>query len=360
MTQEELYKQIEDYLEGVLSKDKKAAFEKQLSTDAGLARKVKLHKLADELVIERRLQNVNQLLIEEKNKGKWGNSFKIIFGAVCVVAGTSLFITWKTKHTITESAPVAINKNIEDVNVVKENNEIATTNSKKTITAEVRNVSSSQINVTEWPVGNLASENNSSNITTNKEITPIQKTLESKEPIQSLPVADKNNTGPCASIQLDAKVSATASCRGESNGSIVVREFAGGTAPYAVSIQNKQEEHVASFNLPAGQYSVQIQDKKGCSHTIPNIHVPEKICEKQYNFNPFMDELLVMPAQEQYSTLAVYERSGNLYFTKEVEPLQEIQWNGYSKNGELNAGYFIFVLTLKDGRAFKGGITIAR
>lgn len=356
MSEDETYQLIEHYLSNALNREEKTAFEKQLSLDSELAKQVKLHKLANELVIENRLQNVQQILLEEKHKGNSGNKFtKIIAGAIFFILGTSLFVTWKNETTISESPKEQIPSETITQSVVTEEKTIPTNNHpserKRLIPSDQ---AKRQTIVSDQPLTQTL------NATIVTEINSEEKNSELKEMPVPIPVSEKSNTGPCTNIQLDAKVSTMASCKDESNGSIVVREFTGGTAPYSVSIKNRQHENVTSFNLPSGNYTLFIQDKKGCNSTIQNILIPEKLCEKEYTFNPFMDELLSLPIQEQYGTLSIYERSGGLYFTKAFEPDETIQWNGYSGNGELNAGYFIFVLTLKDGQLIKGGITIVR
>lgn len=359
MTEEELYQRIEDYLGGGLGKDEKAAFEKQLSSDAELARKVRLHKLADELVIEHRLQSVNEILFEEKNKGRFGNNFKLLLSAAIFLAGTSWYVFWKAKPSSPEVAPLT-NASMIQENTAQEKAKTVATRPANTVVETMETNGSTKTILPEPASEPLATNDKKETIAANAEPMPLEKKIEVKENVSTPVMSEKNIQSPCTNIQLEAKVSTTASCREGANGAILVRELNGGTAPYSVSIQNKQQEPVASIGLPAGQYNVVIHDKKGCSRTIQEVKIPEKACEQEYTFNPFIDEQLELPSQDQYSTLAVYDRSGNLYFTKETGPSEEIRWNGYSRNGELNAGYFIFVLTLKDGQALKGGITIVR
>jgi hypothetical protein len=357
MSEDETYQLIENYLSGVLSKEEKSVFEKQLFTDVELSKQFRLHQLANELVIENRLQSVNNILLEEKNKGNSGNNLtKIIFSAVILVAGTVLFVTWKNKNTSTNTNPASIEAASSKANVplVSESKTEEKNNLPQKKTETVPTSSSVQ------PENNKILISGASEKIIS-ETRPEEKNKEIKEEVSvPAPVQEKNTSSPCAAVHLEAKVAATASCKDESNGAIYVREFTGGTAPYSVSIKNRQQEYVSSLNIPAGIYTIVIQDKKGCSNTITNFQIPEKLCEKEYTFNPFMEELLTLPTHEQYGTLSIYERSGNLYFSKETEPSETIQWNGYSKNGELNAGYFIFVLSLKDGQTIKGGITIVR
>lgn len=60
--EDSIYSQIEDYIHGRLTTENLLAFEAELSSDPDLARQVKLHELADDLVIENRLLEVSALI----------------------------------------------------------------------------------------------------------------------------------------------------------------------------------------------------------------------------------------------------------------------------------------------------------
>ena len=98
----------------------------------------------------------------------------------------------------------------------------------------------------------------------------------------------------------------------------------------------------------------------GCSQEIENIRIKEKQCPKDYSFNPFMGESWEIPGSENSGSILIYDHSGRIYYQKELNSGSEESWNGYSDQGELQTGYFIFTITYKSGSIIKGSVTIVR
>ncbi len=355
MSEEETYNRIQDYLTGALSKPEQLAFEQSLANDPELTKQFKLHTLANELVIERRLLEVNTILLDQRKKGGNTNTRILLSTAVILVGVIAFFILGNKKaHTSTPAVTIAAT---EQPTLNEKPKNAPHTSSDKNITPFIQ-----------IPLTNISSDSSIEIVSTGE----LHRELILPTPNQEIQILETHPKNPalselsnsiehnCDNILIDVTVSFTASCKDESNGSVSFTNIKGGTAPYTISLKNKQHSELSSMHVPAGNYTAVLHDKKGCIKTIDNIIVPEKICEKEYSFNPFMDETLNLPEQDQYGVLSIYERSGALYFTKELEPNSAVQWNGYSKNGELNPGYFIFVISDQDGKINKGGITIVR
>ncbi len=359
MSGDEKYVLIENYLKGNFSEGEKRSFEKLLVDDSELAKKYSLYKLADELVIENRLLSVKNILLEER-KNRGGNNVvrKIIPSIIVLALSSFLYFTFGNKKNSTDAVSSIDQKKIISSQISSNKNETINQSNKKE--TSLGNAENTALSTT--PINQIVEEGKEYDKIENIPLV-VKKQEELLESTTTPSLINENKKAlenSCSSIIIDANFSTIASCKDESNGSISFRDIKGGNAPYSINIKNKENEDVSSLNIPAGYYSAVINDKRGCIKTINAIVVPEKNCEKEYTFNPFMEEVLILPSQNEHTTLSIYERSGNLYFTKENEPAEEIQWNGYSKNGELITGYFIFVLTNKNGKEVRGGITIVR
>ena len=361
MSEEEIYNQVENYVNRSFSESEKKAFEELLKTDIEVANQYNLYKFADELVIENRLRKVNSILVEEKNN-KGGNFIKlIILSTIALLVSSLVFFLIGNKKSTYERTPLIgkikkeLTQNFSEQ--IKESDNIKDPLLKN----NADHISIAPVEVETKEIINLQAkselilnndqkkENVSVNLDIEKLIVPISK--------DQINIKDNSI---CYNVNIEAITSSTASCKEESNGSILITNIKGGTAPYSINVKNFENKDVSFFNVPSGNYLVVITDKVGCSKTINSISVPEKFCEKEYSFNPFMDETFVFPDIKESVQLSIYERSGNLYFTKQINPFDSVHWNGYSKNGEFTIGYFIFVLTYTNGREERGGITIVR
>jgi gliding motility-associated-like protein len=77
-----------------------------------------------------------------------------------------------------------------------------------------------------------------------------------------------------AQLASSTPVTVTTKCNGSSDGSITLAAT-GGTSPYQYSLSGGANQSSGSFIVPAGNYSVQITDSKGCTLPVDNIVVSQ-------------------------------------------------------------------------------------
>jgi hypothetical protein len=358
MNEDQTYQLIENYLNGQLSGEELNAFEKELSQNPALKKKVRAHKLANEMVIELRLQNIQSILSEEKlNYGRktlWKKIISGISGGL-VIASLLFFFNDYNKSEIQEPiASQGSQKTTSKDGVASDQKEYQTkpiptdkplTSANKPLTDNTNNLSYDSVN----------SINNHKISETQVSHNPVE--APAKEIIH--PKETNETSKPCEHVDINSQISVSPTCEGESTGSITLSGFKGGTAPYDYIVLMKHHEH-SNSNLAAGIYSVIIKDSKGCTKNMDGIEIVEKHCQKDYSFNPALGETWEIPTYKHSGTLILYDNGGNVYFTEEIGAGEKIQWSGLSKNGESKTGYFLFVINYKDGTNKHGSVTIVR
>jgi hypothetical protein len=355
-TDDQTYHLIEDFLAKKLDTEKLQAFMQELAQSQELRSKVEAHKLANELVIENRLKDIKGLLHQEKiNSGKTRLWKKIISGITggLLIASLLFFMVDKNENDpkdilpANESEKELRSNNITDNQVEQNSNVTKNKKSEKRLTPD-------------------ETENNKFPVTS--DTTP--KTIEATEALKnhipnSIDESVKQNPSvtpvniSCDQIDITANVSVKPACEGDNNGAITLSGFKGGTAPYHFEVTNNHDEFINS-QLPAGNYSIIINDSKGCKKIITHVDVAEKICQKDYSFNPSIGESWDIPSSKNSGTLILYDESGNVYFTQQISSGAKEQWSGQSKNGEVKTGYFLFTINYNDGTTRQGSVTIVR
>jgi hypothetical protein len=361
MTEDQTYQLIENYLNGELSGEVLHAFEKELGQNSELRKKTEAHKLANEMVIEYRLQNVQSILHEEKIKyGRTSLWKKVISGITGGLILASLLFFFINKDNPVKNESIQIEKSSE---ILKTEPVPADTKEQNNKKSSGKNPNQ-QLAIDENPdeKNKTLISSDSIIIEPNNKQTEIHTSNNQDANFNEVQIQHKNPSGfssPCDHIDITSQINVKPTCEGETNGSITITAFKGGTAPYQyyVSQNNNELNH---SNLSAGIYTVLIKDSKGCSKNIPDIEVFEKHCLKDYSFNPSLGETWEIPSYKNSGTLILYDEGGIVYFTEEIGAGEKQQWSGQSKNGEVKTGYFLFVINYKDGTSRQGSVTIVR
>ncbi|GAL84383.1 hypothetical protein CHU_0781 [Sporocytophaga myxococcoides] len=352
------YSQIEDYIHGRLTTEELLAFETELSNDSDLAKRVKLHKLADDLIIENRLLEVSALI---KSQSGNSSSVKIKYTAISIFAATLVgFAGWfcfqnyskKPSHnryqayqeTIPEIKEAIPSKPFNDKNTpTVQKNKVKT----KSNQAEISESVTPGNKVDSLPIFQM-------------ELTET----EEKKSVISI-ISDKNNAveklslNPCEKTELRASVKTIETCEGEEQGAIKVQQINGGTEPYTYTVFDGEEIKDAT-SLPSGSYKLIISDGNGCKKIFDNLIVKNKNCPKDYSFNPYIDENWEIPSMGKAGKLLIYDASGNIYFEKQVAEGDKEHWSGEGKSGEIKPGYYIFVFDRGKGGLVQGSVTIVK
>lgn len=367
-SEDQLYQEIENYLKGNLTADGKTAFEQRLAADAGLQNKVALSKLANTLVIENRLLEVKQALGDvHNNPGKPNTWKKIILGitGVLLVGNAALFIFNSKEKTI--STQNTAKQTVENISTPAPLSAPEINNSSETSLGKGKTNIANKPTITNPPssenviVEERKATTDSLPTASVQSSVPIKPEPEIKEIIPVAPVQPAAVASPCMSIHIKAKTVTVNPCEGEENGSISISDIKNGYAPYSLQLKDKSGTEVHSYyNLKAGNYSANITDSKGCIQEIKNIILSEKRCSKDYAFNPFTGEVWNIPISENSGTLIIHDKAGDLYLQKELNAGTQESWDGYSQQGELKAGYFIYTINYKNGTLVSGSVSIVK
>jgi hypothetical protein len=357
--EDQIYQLIENYLNGQLSGDELNSFKKELGQNEALNKKVEAHRLANEMVIEYRLQNVKSILQQEKiNYGRKNIWKKIISGITGGLILATLLFFLINKENLNHEQQISSNSN---QNIINKENTFTERKEDKNIKAQTSNNFNNPAIIEKSKNENKAVTYKDSSILIINEQVPESKVINS----QTAKIDDESihHTQPsvtphnCEQVDITYHLSIKPSCEGEENGSIIISGFKGGTGPYNYYVSNNNHELTHS-NLSAGTYSVMIKDSKGCIKNIPDLEILEKHCQKDYSFNPSLGESWEIPSYKNSGTLILYDEGGIVYFTEEIGAGAKQQWSGQSKNGDIKTGYFLFVINYKDGTSKHGSVTI--
>lgn len=374
----DLSKRIDDYLNHLLDESEKQAFEKEMSVDAVLRDRVELTRIANKVVLKNKLWEIKELTRQRIEEGKTSkaNRNKGLAGlAALVLLGTGIaYFALSSKES-----PVDIHKTASTNSATPV---VSTPNASETVTslkteftprpeapaayppAQKENTTEVMVSASPKPEAKVSLEE--SGTKPMAESTPVveEKKLGSATPLSQPDKKQEDNVSAavdkCATTKISAILHATGTCPGQSSGAIMVSNFTGGTKPYKVKVLDDQQKEHSALQLPAGTFSVEITDSRGCTSTHKGIIVKEEGCQQDFEINPDNGDVWELGHSAQPAVLSVYDQNENLYFYRKFEKGEAIKWNGASSKGETLAGYFLFVLKYQDGKTASGSITIVR
>jgi len=357
MREDSTYSQVEDYIHGRLTTEELLAFEAKLSNDPDLARQVKLHELADDLVIENRLLEVSAILHNQTSRsssGKIKYTVISIFAAAILGVGGWLWIQQNSEK------PEQVSQQAKQEIISESKQDTPSEPSRGSGTVQARknsvNTKNKQEEVSVVPAPS---------VTADSQFVKMEATL----PLENKPVtsntseksiaSEKLSLNPCEKIELTASVKTIETCEGEEQGAIRVQQIKGGTEPYSYSVFDGEEIKDAA-HLQSGIYKLVISDGNGCRKTYDHLSVKNKNCPKDYSFNPFIEENWEIPSNGKAGKLLIYDASGNIYFEKQIAEGEKDHWSGEGKTGEIKPGYYIFVIDRGKGSLVQGSVTIVK
>lgn len=349
------FQRIEDYLNGALSDSENTIFEKELAENAALKKQVDLSKLTNQLVFENRLLNIKELAQAEHHNGtQKGNTGKIaLISAAAILLSVGVYVGLnkpEEKQTLVAEKPAkTISSASESIPEKVEIQHSTSTENKK---IEAERVATE----TKEPIAKSA-EPKQAIISSTPESKPIAEQVVEKSEAKSLAIEEN----ACANVKIEASHFIQNTCLGEKTGAIVFSKMKGGTAPYKIKLFSKenmvleQKDHLA-----AGTYHAEISDASNCSTKFQELVVKEKACVKNYHFNPFTGETWEIPTYSSSGTITIFDKSGNVYFHKELNANDVENWSGQSAEGKLETGYYLFTISYADGTTSKGSISIVQ
>lgn len=355
MKDENTFQRIEDYLNGALSDSERTIFEKELTENAALKKQVDLSKLTNQLVFENRLLNIKELAqAEHQNGTQKGNTGKIaLISAAAILLSVSVYVGLNTpeeKQTLITEQPVkTVSPTSESIPEKVEIQHSTSTENKKT---EVKRVAAKN----KEPIAESAEPKPTASSSAS-ESKPIAEQVVEKAEAKSQSTIEN----VCANVKIEANHFIQNTCSGEKTGEIAFSKIKGGTAPYKIKLFNKENTELAqNDNLAVDTYHAEITDALNCSTKYQDLVVKEKACAKNYHFNPFVGETWEIPTHSSAGTITIFDKSGNVYFRKELNANALENWSGQSSDGKLETGYYLFTISYADGTTSKGSISIVQ
>ncbi len=372
---ENLFEQIQGYLQGTLPDAHLEEFETELAQNTELQHKVELARLTDLALRRHKLYQLKELTAsidkEERTKRKITQIVLGSLGLLLVMTGIAYWFYASNKETtaLPTTKPVAAPlKKTTPVKTEKSTTEESTALPTLPVPNAVHPATKTTAQANRPPTLPLEQK---------LERTPQEAPTPTPVPIASAPVhpslsevpvpkpelkepEKERIIDPCSHVFLDAYVKIEPTCTNSPSGKIHVSGLKGGKSPYRIHILNETKQLVPNEGMTAGIYSVRLQDAQNCVRDIEGFVVKEENCARDFEFNPFNGELLDLGMAPQSGTLTLYDKVGNVYLYKSFEKGEQITWNGNSTKGEAHAGYFLFAIHYQDKTIRKGTITVNR
>jgi CHU_C Type IX secretion signal domain len=368
-TEDELYNEIEQFLNKDLKAPALKSFKEKVAQDPELDYQVKLQGMANDLVIKNRLAQVAELSksIQKQELAKQQYIKYGRMGALVVAVGISGYFL------VDQLAPKPSNVKNESksmMQVTQPNHDtilgstvVIPKQPQTPITAEVhKNNTDSKAAEKDNPIVKenanpvLEQLSSPSKDAEHKDITIIK---EKTEPNTTIPKVAHKEEVPCKGVVLKATIHGFETCEGASEGSVSVSKIQGGQEPYHYKLISKLG-HIESAltNLSEGKYTLTVTDGKNCTQVFDNIVIAAKKCNVDLQFNPQLGETWDIPSVDKAGELSIYDGSGHLVFKKQISASESVTWDGKTLEGQIQSGVFVYLLKYTDGSQRQGNITV--
>lgn len=361
-SEDQLYIEIERYLHKKMEGTELRAFEKHIAENPEVAQKVQVQRLAHEMIIKNRLNQLSNYSKELQQKDLKRQQYKIMakIATGLLLAGLSIyFFTKQTVHTL----PVP--QTADSMHVSSNNAVIPSSTAQK---SQIKEKNSSPIVLKPTVKASISKNREEAHVseaTTLPTQEHLQRPLEEKisQPdvsvVKPIVVPSHEIQGPCHQVLLKAHIETFKTCVGENEGVISVSRIQGGHKPYALKLISAVDHQERGFSgLEAGKYIVSITDSKNCTQVFEEIIIASKPCHVDHQFNPALGEVWEVPSSAVAADLYIHDQSGQLIFQKHISALDQISWDGKSLNGHLQSGIFVYLLKYTDGTQQQGNITV--
>lgn len=368
---------IEKYLDGELEARESADFEQELENDMELKEELEFYKMANSVIIQNKISSIEDTIREVRGeylqKKKTQRIRRGLFGAsgLLALAGI-LFFTNKDPNTQKESVTPSQNKQIEDSISVKQksptlspnyvespdtNGQTSETVSKKKKASEdKKNLADNSKENKDTPPG---FDNDTIAIKTNQGKKPDGKSTGTAPVEPTEKTSDKKVTNICDQTHIQAIPNLEATCLGQQKGKIQINQVEGGAAPYTFYLSTGEKSNSGEFsNLKAGTYSILIQDQNMCSGELAALKVVEETCKLDLYLDPSFTGKVEFPVYEKAGVLSIFDKGGSSLFSDQIRKGETYTWDGYTNEGLLTPGYYLFIIKFEDGTVHNGSITV--
>jgi hypothetical protein len=379
---DEILNKIERFTKGQMSPEEASSFEKEISLDKELQHQVELSEMAENLVVFHETAKLKAIM--QKDFATQQLRKQMIWGAsIVAILATSLLVWNSQKETeikqkekeITSivqgkpvkqaetsggkdkvSKPEIEKKTLESGKLKNTNSKVELNNSKKQ--SDFKTITPSDFRLEEKQTLDNKEEK-LVDATKPKESTSTNENIKETKSVSMIPdVCDYKLEG--------VKFTVSPSCKGESNGKILVLKegIKGGKAPYTLMIDGRQSKNTFE-NLQAKEYILIVKDANDCSKQYQEkIRVTEISCEtKQYVFNPEYDKMWQFPFNEDKSprSIIIKNESGITFYSTDISGLSPSEWNGDSNRGMISKpGVYFYSILYTDDSVDDGTIMISK
>lgn len=370
MSKENQYKNlVESYLDGELTPEEVISFEKELAENSALQEEMEFYQLAHSVVLENKFNAIEDAIAEAKHDFIKDRRKKTIQKAIVVsiaIVGLGLagvyYFTQNDKQENNSKpqkesliVPTEVNKDsvhVSQTEVPQPTVEVKNVDSPKTF--DTPKSKPAQVPATEKTI-----EKSEQNIPlSSKTEAPIdqQKTVFENQNTEPTP---KPKTNPCEGVSITANTNLKSACVGQNNGEIRISTLKGGTTPYQFELSSGDKNSNGMFTeLASGNYKIKIIDKNFCETTIDKLIITEEFCKLDLFYDPSTGNEVRFPIYEKEGVLSIFDKGGNLKFTKTIHANDEFNWDATTNNSVLAAGYYIFIIKYENGKTQNGSITV--
>lgn len=365
--------QIQRYLLKEMSERETKEFESQMAKDPNLKAEVSQAFVLHQIVIEKRLFEVNDLLKEissaKPRKGK-GPIIGGALGILTVLIGISYFVFRGEDQSNTQKVRVESNEQIRsDEDFISDGRELANeSNSPEVTKVENKAIKANSIshapnqshevrltpqNVqieTEAPNKELSIEN-----TPEIDSSATEKVREEQPNVENLKISD-----PCQNKSWQLDLDKSTSCMGKNSGEIIVSSVLQ-DLEYAIDDEDPSSVHEWT-DLASGNYRLHIVDDSGCDTNLM-VTIEASVCREKGN-----DYEFYIGNDEVVRFTELDNRSGQIQILNQRGVEQKVITfeEGYPSEWEirsefdmpLEVGFLTYFIRFNDGDMLQGGITV--
>lgn len=379
---DEILDKIERFTKGQMSPEEASSFEKEISLDKELKHQVELSEMAENLVVFHETAKLKAVMQKDFAAQKLRK--QMIWGASIVAILATSLLVWnfqketEIKQKEKEITSFAQQKSVEQVETsgrkdkvsnsemqkkMLESGKLKNTNSKVDLNNSIKQGDVKTITPSDFKLEKIETLDNKE-----EKFVDASKSKESTSPKENIKETESVSmiTDVCDYKLEGVKFTVSPSCKGETNGKILVlkESIKGGKAPYSLTIDGRQSKN--SFeNLQAKEYILVVKDANGCSKQHQDkIRVAEISCEtKQYVFNPEYDKMWQFPFNEDKSprSIIIKNESGITFYSSDISGLSPSEWNGESNKGMISKpGVYFYSILYTDDSVDEGTIMISK
>jgi len=367
--------EIDNYLNGNLSVEERAAFENKMNNDLGLKDEVEAFKLANDVIklgaqvdIKSKLQNIHNNHLKVQKRKKWGYGGAILLFLIILIG--VIVNPFSSNKKLADKKDVKTPKTILPVTNKTEDKSTKSPENKPTVT---QNTSASIDTVRQ-----LLQQNNDTVILTTEE-TPIilqennkQQVTENKQnkkgdehnenPIKS----DKTKENPCSKTEeITPQYNITLPCLGHKQGSFELLSSTDNTVHFSEYSLDGGKTFVSNnetSQINRGIYNVIVKDVQGCLTKAKKVNVKYQNCNFviQPSYGKFLELSLAEYIDYPIRIEIRNARSAQVVYQKNIGSGDNFIWEGKDQsNSDLPLGnYVYFFISETEGLIAQGQITV--